>query len=114
MDAAHRPNQIVETERGHLFEHAFPVQLEFAQPLARPLECLPNRDSLVYKALYGLKDANTVFRGTLRYQVRCGGRTRVEVAIGHREAPRLLTPLADFAMPPMGRLPVLTSRAFRT
>ena len=24
----------------------------------------------MYKALYGLKDANTVFRGTLRYQVR--------------------------------------------
>ena len=61
--------QIVETERGHLFEHAFPVKLEFAQPLSRPLECLPNRDSLVYKALYGLKDATTVFRGTLRYEV---------------------------------------------
>ena len=62
--------QLIETPRGHLFEHAFPVNLQFDQPLTRPLECLPNRDSLVYKELYGLRDATTVFRGTLRYQVR--------------------------------------------
>ncbi|CAK8688911.1 unnamed protein product [Clavelina lepadiformis] len=32
------------------------------------LEGLPNRDSTSYKDAYGLKDAHTVFRGTLRYK----------------------------------------------
>jgi alpha-aminoadipic semialdehyde synthase len=32
------------------------------------LECLPNRDSLHYQTTYGLEDANTLFRGTLRYR----------------------------------------------
>lgn len=31
------------------------------------LEGYPNRDSLKYKALYGLTDCHTVRRGTLRY-----------------------------------------------
>jgi saccharopine dehydrogenase (NADP+, L-glutamate forming) len=30
------------------------------------LEVYPNRDSLIYKQLYGLKDAKTIFRGTFR------------------------------------------------
>lgn len=33
------------------------------------LECLPNRNSLVYGDLYGIADeASTIFRGTLRYE----------------------------------------------
>lgn len=33
------------------------------------LECLPNRNSLVYGDLYGIGDeASTIFRGTLRYE----------------------------------------------
>ena len=32
-------------------------------------EGIPNRDSLKYKKLYGLDDATTMFRGTLRYKV---------------------------------------------
>lgn len=32
------------------------------------LECLPNRDSLVYGEKYGIQSAQTIFRGTLRYQ----------------------------------------------
>lgn len=32
------------------------------------LEVLPNRDSLKYADLYGVPDASTIFRGTLRYQ----------------------------------------------
>jgi alpha-aminoadipic semialdehyde synthase len=32
------------------------------------LECLPNRDSLIYGDKYGIQSANTIFRGTLRYQ----------------------------------------------
>lgn len=33
------------------------------------LECLPNRNSLVYGDLYGIgNEASTIFRGTLRYE----------------------------------------------
>lgn len=33
------------------------------------LECLPNRNSLVYGDLYGVgEEASTIFRGTLRYE----------------------------------------------
>ena len=32
-----------------------------------PLEVLPNRDSLVYADKYGIHSAQTIFRGTLRY-----------------------------------------------
>jgi alpha-aminoadipic semialdehyde synthase len=32
------------------------------------LECLPNRDSLHYDTVYGIHDAPTLFRGTLRYR----------------------------------------------
>lgn len=31
------------------------------------LECLPNRDSLLYEKVYSIEGADTVFRGTLRY-----------------------------------------------
>ena len=33
--------------------------------------CLPNRDSVSYKDVYGLKDATKVLRGTLRYNGFC-------------------------------------------
>lgn len=32
-----------------------------------PLECLPNRDSLIYEEAYNISNASTIFRGTLRY-----------------------------------------------
>jgi alpha-aminoadipic semialdehyde synthase len=32
------------------------------------LECLPNRDSLLYEKVYGIESASTIFRGTLRYR----------------------------------------------
>jgi len=33
------------------------------------LECLPNRNSLIYGDLYGIgSEATTIFRGTLRYE----------------------------------------------
>lgn len=35
-----------------------------------PLEGYPNRDSLKYRDLYGIPEAHTVLRGTLRYQVK--------------------------------------------
>lgn len=31
------------------------------------LEGFPNRDSTVYGKLYGIEDANTILRGTIRY-----------------------------------------------
>jgi len=52
--------------------------LKSARPLsdgnlgkAFSLECLPNRDALPYMQLYGLPDAHTFFRGTLRYRGWC-------------------------------------------
>jgi len=47
-----------------LFKTAEPVNIYpcFA------MECLPNRDSTAYIQQYGLEEAHTVFRGTLRYQ----------------------------------------------
>lgn len=35
------------------------------------LECLPNRDSLKYESIYGIDQAHTLFRGTLRYDGFC-------------------------------------------
>jgi saccharopine dehydrogenase-like NADP-dependent oxidoreductase len=32
------------------------------------LECIPNRDSLAYENVYNIPGAQTIFRGTLRYQ----------------------------------------------
>jgi alpha-aminoadipic semialdehyde synthase len=36
------------------------------------LECYPNRDSTIYKDIYGLPDLHTMIRGTLRYRVSTG------------------------------------------
>lgn len=36
------------------------------------LEHLPNRDSCAYQEIYGLRDAESVYRGTLRYSGWCG------------------------------------------
>ena len=41
-------------------------QLDFLPGFA--LEGFPNRDSTVYKDLYGIQHANTVLRGTLRFR----------------------------------------------
>ncbi|KAL2503389.1 lysine-ketoglutarate reductase/saccharopine dehydrogenase bifunctional enzyme [Forsythia ovata] len=44
-------------------------RLRLADFPAFALECLPNRDSLVYGDLYGIgNEASTIFRGTLRYE----------------------------------------------
>lgn len=57
--------QVQKTERGQLFRHAQPTTLGFA---GFSLEYLPNRNSLQYKDLYGIPEAQDIFRGTLRYQ----------------------------------------------
>jgi len=46
-----------------LFDHNWPLPIEGLGEL----ECYPNRDSLPYLDIYGIPDAKTIFRGTLRY-----------------------------------------------
>lgn len=46
-----------------VFLRTWPVEV----PGVGLMEAYPNRDSLSYKALYGLKDVQTMLRGTLRY-----------------------------------------------
>jgi len=45
------------------------TRLRLPELPAFALECLPNRNSLLYGDLYGIaSEASTVFRGTLRYE----------------------------------------------
>ena len=41
------------------------------------LEAYPNRDSMSYIEIYGLRDAKTVFRGTLRYKGWCAAMKQI-------------------------------------
>jgi len=50
-----------------LFAHYNPIQIEDVGEF----EAYTNRDCLGYIELYGLKDAKTMFRGTLRYRTWC-------------------------------------------
>jgi len=50
-----------------LFAHHWEVDI----PNLRTFEAYPNRDSLPYQELYGLKDTETMLRGTLRYPGWC-------------------------------------------
>jgi len=58
-------NQIVERPAGKSYQMGI-MPVDFMP--AFNLEGLPNRDSVQYKDQYGLKDAHTVIRGTLRYK----------------------------------------------
>ena len=61
--------RLVEVPGSELLASAVPVDPSaFAAFGDFDLECLPNRDSRPYRAKYGLDDAATVFRGTLRYR----------------------------------------------
>ena len=57
--------QIVEITPGSLMESA----TGFSAYPGFNLEGYPNRDSTTYAEKYGLKDAKTMIRGTLRYKV---------------------------------------------
>ena len=59
-----KDGQVVEIAGPELLNSASDV-LSFP---AMNLECLPNRDSLAYRTVYGIEDADTVFRGTLRFK----------------------------------------------
>ncbi|MEM1325111.1 MAG: saccharopine dehydrogenase C-terminal domain-containing protein [Bacteroidota bacterium] len=50
-----------------LFAEAKPVEVDDLPPL----EVYPNRDSLLYRDIYGLKDVPNIYRGTLRYAGYC-------------------------------------------
>lgn len=66
--ATYRKNgQIVEIPTEDLFKN--PLKIDF--PEIGKLEVYPNRDSLIYSELYHLQEADTVYRGTFRYQHWC-------------------------------------------
>jgi saccharopine dehydrogenase (NADP+, L-glutamate forming) len=50
-----------------LFAHFWPMNIEGVPPL----EAYPNRDSVPYVELYGIEDADSMYRGTLRYPGWC-------------------------------------------
>jgi saccharopine dehydrogenase-like NADP-dependent oxidoreductase len=60
--------RIVEIPGKDLFEHFHTLKVE---GFDTPFEAYANRDSMGYVELYGLNDAKTMFRGTLRYPGHC-------------------------------------------
>lgn len=50
-----------------LFSHFWPMDIEGLPPL----EAYPNRDSVPYIQIYGISDADSMYRGTLRYPGWC-------------------------------------------
>ncbi|MFZ9719034.1 MAG: saccharopine dehydrogenase C-terminal domain-containing protein, partial [Chitinophagaceae bacterium] len=62
-------NRIIERTYPDLFNNAPTIQCK-AVP---PLEWYPNRDSLSYIPVYGLEDASTFIRTTLRFRHFCSG-----------------------------------------
>ncbi|KAK9131564.1 hypothetical protein Sjap_012051 [Stephania japonica] len=59
--------EIVEIDGDKLYDSA--TRFRITDLPAFALECIPNRNSLVYGDLYGIgQEASTIFRGTLRYE----------------------------------------------
>ncbi|KAL1547882.1 alpha-aminoadipic semialdehyde synthase [Salvia divinorum] len=59
--------EIVHVDGEKLYDSASKIRIPYFPAFA--LECLPNRNSLVYGDLYGIgNEASTIFRGTLRYE----------------------------------------------
>jgi alpha-aminoadipic semialdehyde synthase len=64
--ARYRQNgRLVEVSGDDLLSSAAPFVSAWPE---LDLECLPNRNSLVYESIYGIENASTIFRGTLRYR----------------------------------------------
>ncbi len=57
----------VQVPSGDFFAHFWPMNIEGLPPL----EAYPNRDSVPYVELYGISDADSMYRGTLRYPGWC-------------------------------------------
>jgi saccharopine dehydrogenase (NADP+, L-glutamate forming) len=62
-----RHGQLVRLATKDLFKDPFTVDY----PGLGLLEVYPNRDSLMYKEIYGIPEAQTMFRGTFRYKGWC-------------------------------------------
>jgi saccharopine dehydrogenase-like NADP-dependent oxidoreductase len=62
-----RHGKVVELNTRDLFKAPFHVNF----PEIGELEVYPNRDSLAYKEIYGIPEAQTMFRGTFRYKGWC-------------------------------------------
>lgn len=62
-----KKGRIVEIEPIDLFRDRF----TFNFPQLEPLEVYPNRDSISYLDIYGIPEAITMYRGTLRYKGWC-------------------------------------------
>lgn len=62
-----KQGQVVNIPSGDLFKDPFTVNF----PGIGPLDVYPNRDSLAYKEIYGIPEAQTMFRGTFRYKGWC-------------------------------------------
>ena len=60
--------QLMTISPGSLMHSAEPKNIFSDFP--EPLEGIPNRDSSEYVNVYGIPEARTVLRGTLRYKVR--------------------------------------------
>ncbi|MES1909772.1 MAG: hypothetical protein MHM6MM_002465 [Cercozoa sp. M6MM] len=61
-----RQGQVLQVPGSDLLSHATPITIG-----GMKLEHIPNRNSLPYGKVYGIEDAHTVFRGTLRYEGTC-------------------------------------------
>jgi saccharopine dehydrogenase-like NADP-dependent oxidoreductase len=59
--------KVVELPTRDLFKNPFLVNF----PEVGELEVYPNRDSLAYKDIYGIPEAQTMYRGTFRYRGWC-------------------------------------------
>ncbi len=57
----------IEVPTENLFRN--PAIIDF--PEVGKLEVYPNRDSIMYKEIYGIPEATTIFRGTMRFQGWC-------------------------------------------
>lgn len=62
-----RHGEVVELPTRDLFKNPFLVDF----PQVGALEVYPNRDSLAYKEIYGIPEAQTMYRGTFRYKGWC-------------------------------------------
>ncbi|XP_028196746.1 alpha-aminoadipic semialdehyde synthase-like [Glycine soja] len=58
--------ETVHIDGNDLYDSATRLRLPDLPAFA--LECLPNRNSLLLRDLYGITEASTIFRGTLRYE----------------------------------------------
>jgi len=62
-----KKEKVVNLDTAHLFKD--PLEIDF--PGVEKMHVYPNRDSLPYIDLYGIKEVKTMYRGTFRYQNWC-------------------------------------------